>query len=222
MGYSCSRCFLESLSVKFKLTGRWPSVFLLGVTEDQIQFTSDMKRIFLLWMLVPFVTICSCQKQESAAEQQLAQRKVELDAREEALAERKSALDEREKALAQRERALAERERAMTAARTTPAIVQPQTPVPAPLQADTDPRLQQLPPEARALIPDRSAVRAQKRREKEERERLAPTQPGLGQLQNQIQQPMDKAAIMSGAAASLEAKSPEAEATSPSPSPTPQ
>jgi hypothetical protein len=181
-----------------------------------------MKKIFLLSMLVPFALICSCQKQDSAAEQQLTRRKIELDTRENTLAERESALDEKDKALQQRERSLAERERAMTVARTSPASVQLQTPVPAPLQADTDPRLQQLPPEARALIPDRSAVRAQKRREKEERERLAPTQPSLGQLQNQIQQPMDKAAIMSGAAASLEAKSPEADATSPSPSPTPQ
>jgi len=46
--------------------------------------------------------VCSCQKQNAAAEQQLAQRKAELDTRE-------KALDEREKALAQREKAAATR-----------------------------------------------------------------------------------------------------------------
>ena len=70
-----------------------------------------MKKMFVLSMLISFAMICSCQKQDSTAEQQLAQRKTDLDAREEALAERKSALDEREKALDEREKALAEKDR---------------------------------------------------------------------------------------------------------------
>jgi hypothetical protein len=61
--------------------------------------TADMKKLFLLSMLIPLTMVCSCQKQNTAAEQ-LAQRKVELDTRE-------KALDEREKALAERERAVA-------------------------------------------------------------------------------------------------------------------
>ena len=48
-------------------------------------FTPDMKKIVILSMLISFGMICSCQKQDSAAEQQLAQRKAELDAREQAL-----------------------------------------------------------------------------------------------------------------------------------------
>ena len=48
-------------------------------------------------MLVPLALVCSCQKQDVAAEQRLAQRKVELDAREKALNEREKALSEREK-----------------------------------------------------------------------------------------------------------------------------
>ena len=48
-------------------------------------------------MLIPLAMICSCQKQDSAAEQQLAQRKAELDTREKALDEREKALAEREK-----------------------------------------------------------------------------------------------------------------------------
>src|SRR5207249_322660 len=43
-----------------------------------------MKKIFVLSMLISFAMICSCQKQDTAAEQQLAQRKAELDERENA------------------------------------------------------------------------------------------------------------------------------------------
>jgi hypothetical protein len=42
-----------------------------------------MKKIFLLSMLISLAMICSCQKKDSTTEQQLAQRKTELDAREE-------------------------------------------------------------------------------------------------------------------------------------------
>ena len=44
-----------------------------------------MKKILILSMLISFMIICSCQKQDSAAEQELAQRKTQLDARENAL-----------------------------------------------------------------------------------------------------------------------------------------
>jgi len=47
-----------------------------------------MKKIFALFLLIPFALVWSCEKQESIAEQKLAQRKTELDAREKALAER--------------------------------------------------------------------------------------------------------------------------------------
>jgi uncharacterized protein (DUF3084 family) len=100
-----------------------------------------MKKIFVLSMLVSFVMICACQKQDSAAEQQLAQRKVELDAREEALAERKgglderkSALDEREKSLNEREKALAEKQKGTVNAPANPTDVQD----PAQVQAERD------------------------------------------------------------------------------------
>ena len=59
-----------------------------------------MKRTFVLSLLIPFALLCSCQKQDSTAEQQLAQRKTELDAREKALDEREKALAEREKLVA--------------------------------------------------------------------------------------------------------------------------
>ncbi len=75
-----------------------------------MQFTPDMKKFFVISMLISFAMICSCQKQDLAAEQQLAQRKAELDAR--------------EKALDEREIALAERENAATNIRKIPADVQ--------------------------------------------------------------------------------------------------
>ena len=56
-----------------------------------------MKKLFALSMLIPLAMVCSCQKQDAAAEQQLAQRKVELDTREKALDEREKALSERKK-----------------------------------------------------------------------------------------------------------------------------
>ena len=56
-----------------------------------------MKKTLILSLLVPFALICSCQKQDSTAEQQLAQRKAELDTREKALAEKEKTLTERQK-----------------------------------------------------------------------------------------------------------------------------
>jgi hypothetical protein len=59
-----------------------------------------MKKLLVLSMIIPFAMLCSCQKQDAAAEQQLAQRKAELDAREKALDEREKTLVEREKIMA--------------------------------------------------------------------------------------------------------------------------
>ena len=59
-----------------------------------------MEKTFVLSLLIPFALVCSCQKQDSTAQQQLAQRKTEWDAREKALDEREKALVEREKLVA--------------------------------------------------------------------------------------------------------------------------
>jgi hypothetical protein len=83
-----------------------------------------MKKFLVLSLLIPFALVCSCQKQESAAEQQLAQRKTELDARE-------KALDQREKALAERQKVVA-RPRPVPVPRSAPA--EPQRTVPSDLQ----------------------------------------------------------------------------------------
>jgi hypothetical protein len=99
--------------------------------KTNYSFLLDMKKLLTLTMLVTFAMICSCQKQGSAAERQLAQRKAELDARE-------KELDEREKALAEREKA--------TVQSVPDAQLRGQVHDPAQLKADRDRRLQQLPP----------------------------------------------------------------------------
>jgi len=86
--------------------------------------------------------ICACQKQDSAAEAQLAQRKAELDTHEKALDEKEKALLEREKALAN-SRIIQSRQQARN---------------PAEVEADREKRLQQLPPELRALVPNPAQV----------------------------------------------------------------
>jgi hypothetical protein len=105
-----------------------------------------MKRIFVLSMFICFAMICACQKQDSAAEAQLAQRKAELDTRE-------KALDEKEKALVEREKAV-----------PNSRIIQSrqQTRNPAEVEAEREKRLQQLPPELRALIPNPAQVNSAK------------------------------------------------------------
>ena len=115
--------------------GRTP--FLLQIMQP-ITLAADMTKMFLLSMLVSFAMICSCQKQDSAAEQQLAQRKTELDARETALIERFNALDEKVNALDKKVKALSEKEQATLNAGTTATGVQGQTPDPAQVTAERD------------------------------------------------------------------------------------
>jgi hypothetical protein len=113
-----------------------------------------MKKFFVLSLLIPFALVCSCQKRDVMAEQQLAQRKTDLDARE-------KALDEREKALADREK-LAAKPRAPTVPRTVPA--QPQ---------------RSVPPELQGLIADPS----RDNREQRIQERLAERQRKIEEIQ---------------------------------------
>ena len=143
-----------------------------------------MKKIFTISMLLAFATICSCQRQGSAAEQQLAQRKAELDAREnslddreKAVAETENTLVERENALAEREKAVAEKEKAMVSARTLDTRVQIPTPDSAQTRAERDRRIQQLPPDIRALIPDPSQGKALERQGKRGSGRITQPKP---------------------------------------------
>ena len=197
-----------------------------------------MKKNFILPIVISFAMICSCQKQDSAAEQQLAQRKTELDARETALDERDKELSLRETALNERESALAKKEKAAANAPTTAPDAQSQDVIrdAAEVKAERDSRLQQLPQEIRALVPDPSQVKAAKvEKDRRTQERLLQRQRGPEQLQNQKKRklemsgraifPAPQATLPSsspGVGAPSPAASPAAEATLPTPSPTPQ
>ena len=183
-----------------------------------------MKKIFLVSILISFAMICSCQRQDSAAEEQLAQRKSELDARE-------TAVGEREKGLDARERALAEREKAAANTRTIrPELQSPrQIPNAAEARTERERRIQQLPPEFRALIPDASQVKAESGGDKRKSSDPTEARPERNRsilsnqrqlspedLQREWQRKLDQAKT-SGAA-----MSPAEEDTSLTPSPTPQ
>ena len=117
-----------------------------------------MKKFFVLSLLISFALACSCQKRDVNAEQQLVQRKADLDVRE-------KALDDREKALADREK-LAAKPSVPTVPRTVPA--QPQ---------------RSIPPELQGLIADPSQARGDSDREQRIQERLAERQRKIEEIQ---------------------------------------
>jgi len=187
----------------------------------------DLKRIFILSVLIPLGMICACQKQDSAAEQQLTQRKAELDAREQAFDERVNALEKRMNELDKRVSALAERE--ISNAEATAPAPQPQVVIrdPAQVNAEIDSGLQQTPADAQALIAEPSQGDPEKA-EKDRMRELAQRQRGLDRETSrrlkleQIQRwKMSHAAVSSAAEAASSTPSPAVESTSPTLSPTP-
>ena len=166
----------------------------------ELPFALDMKKMFVLSMLIASAMICSCQKQDAITEAQLAQRKTELDVREEALVQREKAVAEREKALA------------------SSSVIQSQRQLPDAAQAEAERqrRIQQLPPELKALIPDRSRVNAERAEKNPTTDRRRPVQ-----TQRNLEDAQKKKGI-GGAFASPAAEVPQADPSSPSPSPTPQ
>jgi chromosome segregation ATPase len=167
-------------------------------------FTFDMKKNFILSMAISSAMVCSCQKQDSTAEQQLAQRKTELETREKALDERVDALDAKVNALDERMNALVESEMAAANARMiTPAQSSDTISDPTQSEAERDRKIQETAAEFRAMVPDSGKDRITK-------ERLSQAQGALKELMSQKQPKWQT----SGAAGS-----PAAEATSPTPSP---
>jgi chromosome segregation ATPase len=160
-----------------------------------------MKRMLVLCMLISFAMICACQKQDSAAEAQLAQRKAELDAR--------------EKALDEREKAVSEWEKAITKFRAIPSDLQSRKPAVDPEQAkaERDRRIQQLPPELQALIRDRSLLDARPA------EKGTATEDPAVQLQRRLEEVRRK---KMSAIASPNGEISDTQSSSPSPSPTPE
>src|SRR5439155_21866991 len=145
------------MRVKFLMTSQSRSVMLVRITQNPLHALSrDIKKLFVLSVLVSSAMICSCQQQGTSVEQQLAQRKADLAAR--------------EKALDEREKALAEREQAVAAAKTLPANVQPRALArdPEQLKAEREKRLQQLPPELQGLIADPARTNADREKRMQE------------------------------------------------------
>ena len=164
-----------------------------------------MKKLFALAMLIPLTMVCSCQKQDAAAEQQFTQRKAELDARE-------KALDEREKALAEREKVVARTSKLSSDLQLRSAIKDSSgNPVPAP----------SIPA---GLIPTRDTTQLKVERERKIQERLAQRQQRLDALRKmrQMRAPASPAQASPGAQPSSDAGAyGGTEMSSPSPSPTP-
>jgi chromosome segregation ATPase len=160
-----------------------------------------MKRIVVLSTLICFAMICACQKQDSAAEAQLAQRKAELDTR--------------EKALDQREKALVEKEKMMTRVRAIPSDLQTrkQAVDPEQAKAERERRIQQLPPELQALIHARSRL------DTRAAEKNATTEDPAAQLRRRLDEQRKK---RMSAIASPNAETSDTQPTSPSPTPTPE
>src|SRR5882762_6680728 len=130
-----------------------------------------MKKALFLSTLISFAVICSCQKQDSAAEAQLAQRKTELDVREESVIQREKAVEEKEKEVAEREKALAN-SRIIQSQRQAPDAAQ--------AEAERQRRIEQLSPKLKALILDRSQIdTAKAEKDKTTQQRAVQTQPDL-------------------------------------------
>src|SRR5262245_33225623 len=146
-------------SVNFRLTSK-PSPICSSTTKENL-LHRDMKKTFALSLLIPFALVCSCQKQDSTAEQQLAQRKTELDARE-------KGLDDREKALTEREKVMTKRPKQRVDLSQVPRI------------APVEPQ-RSVPPDLKGLLADPSQLRTE--REQRMQERLAQRQRKMEEIQ---------------------------------------
>jgi chromosome segregation ATPase len=176
-----------------------------------------MKKIFVLSVLTSGAMICSCQKQDSAAEEQLTQPKTEVGRHEEALAERLNSLEEKVNRLDQSVKELAEKEKATINGRTSPGALQGQISDPAQIQAEKERMIQQLskmmprPPQVTAGDPAKQ-------------ERPGQRQLGPEDLQRQWQDKtkMSGKAVFPAAEVASATQFPGIESASPTPSPTPE
>ena len=176
-----------------------------------------MKKIFVLSVLTSVAMICSCQKKDSAAEEQLTQPKTEGGRREEALAERLNSLEEKVNRLDQSVKELAEKEKVTINAPTSPADVQGQTSDPAQIQAEKERMIQQF----SKMIPHPPQVTAG---DPAKQERPGQRQLGPEDLQRQWQDKtkMSGKAVFPAAEAASSTPFPAIESASPTPSPAPE
>jgi hypothetical protein len=176
-----------------------------------------MKKIFVLSVLTYVAMICSCQKKDSAAEEQLTQPKTEVGRSEEALAERLSSLEEKVNRLDQSVKELAEKEKATVNARTSPADVQGQTLDPAEIQAEKERMIQEL----SKMVPHPPKVTAGDPA-KQERPGQRQLNPEDLQRQWQDKTKMSGNAVFPAAETASPTPFPSIESVSPTPSPAPE
>ena len=159
-----------------------------------------MKRMLVLLMLICLAIISGCQKQDTAAEAQFAQRKAELDAR--------------EKALDEREKAMGDWEKAITRSRAIPPDLQSRKPAVDPEQAkaEREKRIQQIPPELQALIRDRSLLNPRTEKPASTDDRAAELKRRLEEARSRKMNPVT----------SPTPEGSDTQSTSPAPSPTPE
>jgi hypothetical protein len=175
-----------------------------------------MKNVFILSMVMSLATICSCQKQDSTAAQELAKRRADLDATGKALNERMDALDQKISSLDAKVNALTEAPKNTASARAIPAPVQERTPDPGQLQAARTQAMQQLPVEMRSYIDDDLRMKAEKESARPESQR----QLDRAESQRRKLEISRRAASSSGQSNSS-TTSPAAETTLPGSSPAP-
>ena len=168
-------------------------------------------------MLTSVAMMCSCQKKDSAAEEQVTQPKAEAGRREEALAERLNSLEEKVNRLDQSVKELAEKEKPTINARTSPAEVQGQISDPAQIQAEKERMIQQL----SKMIPHPPQVTAG-----DPAKQVRPGQRQLGpedlQRQWQDKTKMSGKAVLPAAEAASPTPFPAIESASPTPSSAPE
>lgn len=154
----------------------------------------------MLSTFICFAMISACQKQDPAADAQLARRKAELDAR--------------EKALDEREKAMGDWEKAISRSRIIPSDTQSRKPAVDPEQAkaEREKRIQQLPPELQALIRDRSLLNPKA-------DKPMATEDRTAELRRRLEEARTR---KMNAMTSPTAEAADTQSTSPAPSPTPE
>ena len=211
---SCRQARQRPSRVNFHLTSSRCLGLFVRINEKQKK-TSDMKKLFVLLMIIPLAMVCSCQKQNAAAEQQFAQRKAELDTREKALDEREKALAEREKAVARAAMLPAEHQlRALK--KDAASNLPPSATIPPGL---APPDNSQLKASREKRIGELRAIRERRLEALRKMRSTMRAQPNSG-----AGTPADTSASgsTSGSSDTSTSATTGAEATSPSPSPTPQ
>ncbi len=208
----CQQVRRRRSRVNFHLTSRGSLGLFVRISGIR-NTTCDMKKLFVLSILVPLAMVCSCQKQDAAAEQQLTQRKADLDAREKALDDRAKALGEREKAIARASTLRNLQSRAPTS--DTSSNPQPSASIPAGLYPSDSSQLKA----SRERKMDEIRALRQRRLEAIQKMRTLGARANPGTTK-----PVDSGASAgtSGSADTSPSATPGEEATSPSPSPTPQ